>query len=114
MERPLLRTASGSAWPLTRDAGQPLLADRPDVQAQHAGAHVRANKLLSREAFAQLALDYITFGMAYVERRRAMSGVDHSLAVPLAQYMRRGVNPGEFFQVRAGSVEHEFKSGDVF
>ncbi len=41
-------------------------------------------------------------------------GVDHSLAVPLAQYMRRGVNPGEFFQVRAGSVEHEFKSGDVF
>jgi len=72
------------------------------------------NKLLSREAFAQLALDYITFGMAYVERRRAMSGVDHSLAVPLAQYMRRGVNPGEFFQVRAGSVEHEFKSGDVF
>lgn len=74
----------------------------------------RPHKLLSREAFAQLALDYITFGMAYVERRRAMSGNAHSLAVPLAQYMRRGVEAGEFFQVRAGRIEHEFKPGEVF
>lgn len=50
----------------------------------------RPHRLLSREAFSQLALDYTTFGMAYVERRRAMSGATHSLAVPLAQYVRRG------------------------
>lgn len=74
----------------------------------------RPHRLLSREAFAQLALDYTTFGMAYVERRRALSGVAHSLAVPLAQYMRRGVEQGEFFQVRAGRIEHEFAAGEVF
>lgn len=74
----------------------------------------RPHRLLSREAFAQLALDYTTFGMAYVERRRALSGVAHSLAVPLAQYMRRGVEQGEFFQVRAGKIEHEFAAGEVF
>lgn len=74
----------------------------------------RPHRLLSREAFAQLALDYTTFGMAYVERRRALSGVAHSLAVPLAQYMRRGVEQGEFFQVRAGKIEHEFAIGEVF
>ncbi len=74
----------------------------------------RPHKLMSRAAFAQLALDYTTFGMAYVERRRALSGKTHSLAVPLAQYMRRGVEPGEFFQVRAGQVEHEFRPGEVF
>lgn len=74
----------------------------------------RPHRLLSREAFAQLALDYTTFGMAYVERRRALSGVAHSLAVPLAQYMRRGVEQGEFFQVRAGKIEHEFTAGEVF
>ncbi|EZP46961.1 putative presumed portal vertex protein (Gpq) [Stenotrophomonas sp. RIT309] len=74
----------------------------------------RPHRLLSREAFAQLALDYTTFGMAYVERRRALSGVAYSLAVPLAQYMRRGVEQGEFFQVRAGRIEHEFAAGEVF
>ena len=74
----------------------------------------RPHRLLSREAFAQLALDYTTFGMAYVEHRRALSGVAHSLAVPLAQYMRRGVELGEFFQVRAGKIEHEFTAGEVF
>ena len=73
----------------------------------------RPHRLLSREAFSQLALDYTTFGMAYVERRRAMSGAAHSLAVPLAQYVRRGVKDDEFFQVRAGRVEHEFPGGEV-
>lgn len=38
------------------------------------------HRLLSREAFSQLALDYTTFGMGYVERRRPMSGAAYSLA----------------------------------
>lgn len=70
--------------------------------------------LLSRSHFAQLALDFITFGMAYVERRQALSGATHSLSIPMAQYARRGVEEGEFFQVRAGRVEHEFKPGSVY
>ncbi|WP_164271840.1 phage portal protein [Stenotrophomonas sp. B1-1] len=74
----------------------------------------KPNRLLSREAFGQLALDYVTFGTAYLERRRSLAGKAHSLTVPLAQYMRRGVEEGEFFQVRAGQVEHEFPHSEVF
>jgi len=72
------------------------------------------NKLMSRATFAQLALDYTTFGMAYVERLSAVSGRVRGLTVPLAQYMRRGVEEGEFFQVRAGRLEHEFPAGQVY
>lgn len=70
--------------------------------------------LLTRSQFAQLALDFTTFGMAYVERREALSGATHSLSVPMAQYVRRGVVDGEFFQVTAGRMEHEFKPGSVY
>lgn len=72
------------------------------------------HRLLSREAFAQLALDFTTFGMAYVERRNNVLGDALQLKVPLAQYMRRGVEPGEFFQVTAAGSEHEFEQGSVF
>lgn len=43
-----------------------------------------------------------------------MSGAAHSLMVPLSQYVRRGTTEAEFFQVRAGSIEHEFEVGSVF
>ena len=72
------------------------------------------HRLLSREAFAQLALDFTTFGMAYAERRNNVLGDALQLKVPLAQYMRRGVEPGEFFQVTAAGSEHEFEHGSVF
>ena len=72
------------------------------------------HRLLSRETFAQLALDFTTFGMAYVERRNNVLGDALELKVPLAQYMRRGVEPGEFFQVTAAGSDHEFEQGSVF
>lgn len=74
----------------------------------------QSHRLLSREAFAQLALDFTTFGMAYVERRDNVLGRSLKLAVPLAQYVRRGVEPGEFFQVSSTGTEHEFAAGSVF
>ncbi len=74
----------------------------------------KPHRLLSGSQFAQLALDFLTFGMAYVERQNALSGKAWRLQVPLAQYMRRGVEPGEFFQIRAGQIEHEFAAGSVF
>lgn len=74
----------------------------------------KPHRLLSRSQFAQLALDFLTFGMAYVERQNALSGGALRLNVPLAQYMRRGVVDGEFFQVRAGQTEHEFRPDSVF
>lgn len=69
---------------------------------------------LSREAFEQLALDWVTFGMAYVERQRAIGGRVTGLAPVLAKYMRRGVEPGEFFMVRGWKEEHAFIPGSVF
>lgn len=74
----------------------------------------KPHRLLSRSQFSQLALDFLTFGMGYIERQNALSGSALRLNVPLAQYMRRGVVDGEFFQVRSGQVEHEFAPGSVF
>ncbi len=74
----------------------------------------KPHRLLSRAQFSQLALDFLTFGMAHFERQNALSGSALRLNVPLAQYMRRGVVDGEFFQVRSGQVEHEFAAGSVF
>lgn len=74
----------------------------------------KPHPLLSRERFNQLALDWITFGTAYVERRNSVMGAPLELLVPLAQYVRRGVVPGEFFQVRGHCEEHEFKAGSVY
>ncbi|HIE4562756.1 TPA: phage portal protein [Stenotrophomonas maltophilia] len=71
------------------------------------------HRLLDRTAFSQLALDYLLFGMAYLGRQISHSGRLLQLHPLMAQYMRRGVQPGEFFQVRAGRAEHEFSPGSV-
>lgn len=71
------------------------------------------HRLLDRTAFSQLALDYLVFGMAYLERQFSHSGRLQQLQPLMAQYMRRGVQPAEFFQVRAGRIEHEFSPGSV-
>lgn len=72
------------------------------------------HRLLSREAFEQFATDWTTFGMAYLERRNSVLGSAMQLITPLAKYMRRGIEPGRFFQVRSWKDEHEFKPGTVF
>ncbi|WP_282296177.1 phage portal protein [Stenotrophomonas sp. PS02289] len=70
--------------------------------------------LLSRTNFAQIALDYLVFGQSYIERRVSSTGRLLGGQPLMAQYMRRGVVPGEFFHVRAGRVEHEFSLGSVY
>jgi len=74
----------------------------------------RPHKLLSRENFEQFALDFVTFGMAYLERRNSMLGNAMRLVPSLAKYTRRGVEPGAFYLVRGGKDEHEFQAGTVF
>lgn len=59
------------------------------------------HRLLERTAFSQLALDYLVFGMAYLGHQISHSGRLLQLHPLMAQYMRRGVQPVEFFQVRA-------------
>jgi PBSX family phage portal protein len=69
--------------------------------------------LLGRAAFGQLALDWVTFGQTYIERRDNQLGQPLALQPCLAKYMRKGVEPGEFFQVRGWKDEHEFAVGSV-
>lgn len=72
------------------------------------------HRLLSLEAFEQLALDWTHFGMAYVENRKSVLGSPVSLQPCLAKYMRRGVDLESFFMVRGWREEHEFKPGTVY
>ncbi len=58
------------------------------------------HKLLSRAAFEQLVLDWLTFGNAYLERRRSMLGSTLTLSPALAKYMRRGKDD-QFYMVQA-------------
>ncbi|MDO5609496.1 MAG: phage portal protein, partial [Pseudomonadota bacterium] len=70
--------------------------------------------LLGRDAFEQFATDWVTFGMAYLERIDAKSGKALALKPALAKYMRRGVEDGRFFMVRNWQEAHEFKRDSVF
>lgn len=72
------------------------------------------HRLLSLEAFEQLSLDWITFGMAYVENRKSVLGSPVTLQPCLAKYMRRGVDLDSFFMVRGWRQEHAFASGTVY
>lgn len=72
------------------------------------------HKLLSREAFSAWALDFLTFGNAYLERRRAMTGSPLKLVHSLAKYTRRGQDLDAYFFVRGWNQEHEFLRGEVF
>ncbi|KRA15344.1 phage portal protein [Lysobacter sp. Root604] len=72
------------------------------------------HRLLSRDAFEQLALDWVTFGMGYVENRKSVLGSPMSLQPCLAKYMRRGVDLESFYMVRSWRDEHEFKPGTVY
>lgn len=74
----------------------------------------KPNKILSREAFEQFAMDWVHFGMGYLERRNSVIGNAVALVPALAKYMRRGVEPGTFYQVRGWKDEHEFEPGSVF
>lgn len=71
------------------------------------------HQLLSRQAFEQFALDWLTFGNAYLEARRSVLGQVLSLQPALAKYMRRGREPGQFFQVMTWDQEHEFEAGTI-
>lgn len=72
------------------------------------------HRLLSREAFGAFVLDFLTFGNAYLERRRAVTGRALSLKHALAKYMRRGQDLDTYFFVRGWRDEHQFPAGEVF
>lgn len=71
------------------------------------------HRLLSRAAFEQLVLDWLTFGNAYLERRRSMLGSTLTLSPALAKYMRRGKDD-QFYMVQAWREEHAFEPGSIY
>lgn len=72
------------------------------------------HKLLSRDAFSRVALDFLVFGNGYVARRKERGKtvhLDHVLAKPL----RRGIDFQSYFEVSgAGREQREFAPGSVF
>lgn len=72
------------------------------------------HKLLDRATFSKWALDFLTFGNAYLERRPNMLGDSLGLDHSLAKYVRRGADLDAYFYVHGFKTEHEFKKGSVF
>ncbi|MBG5969636.1 phage portal protein [Proteus vulgaris] len=74
------------------------------------------SRFLSKLDFSRFALDFLTFGNAYLERRNNMMGNLLKLTPTLAKYTRRGVADDSYWFVRYGydSQPYEFKSGSVF
>ena len=70
--------------------------------------------LLSRAAFSSLALDFLTYGNAYLERRTSRTGRAVELQHSLAKYMRRGADLDTYFFVGGWRDEHEFAAGSVY
>lgn len=70
--------------------------------------------LLSRTDFSRFALEFLTFGNAYLERRDSRLRTPLTLKPALAKYVRRGVDLNQYFFVTGWKQESTFKKGSVF
>lgn len=68
----------------------------------------------SAQQFSQLALDYLVMGNGYVERHRSVMGNAWAYTTALALYVRRGLEPGQFWWLAQGYEEQEMAKGEVF
>lgn len=57
------------------------------------------HKHLSRQAFDRYALETLTFGNGYLERKESRIGTTMTLEPMLSKYMRVGKDPGQYFMV---------------
>ena len=69
---------------------------------------------LTRDSFKRLALDHLTFGNCYGERRTSVTGKLLCIRPALAKYVRRGVDEGRYFFVNGWAEAHEFEPGSVW
>lgn len=74
----------------------------------------QTSPLLPRTQLEKLVQDYLIFGNAFVEKVENTRGQVVQLNVPLAKYMRVGVESGVFYQIVNGYDEYEFAAGRVF
>jgi PBSX family phage portal protein len=70
--------------------------------------------LLDKATFSAFALDYLTFGNAYLERRTSRTMRNVKLQHALAKYTRRGADLDTYFFVRGWREEHEFPAGSIY
>ena len=68
---------------------------------------------LSREAFSAWVLDFLVFGNAYLEKRRALTGRVMHYQHSLSRYTRRGKD-NRYFYAPNFAEEHEFAANSVF
>lgn len=71
------------------------------------------HKFLSRQDFSVYALNYLTFGDAFMERIDNVFGNSLKLKPSPSKYTRRGKND-KYFYVPGWNQEHEFKEGSIF
>jgi len=72
------------------------------------------HKLLTQQDFSRFALDFITFGNAYLEQITNQLGDAARLACSPAKYTRRGVERGKYWFVQDFKEAHEFRANSVF
>lgn len=71
--------------------------------------------LLSRQAFSQWALDYLTFGNAYIEAPKNVLGKRMPLRPALAKWCRRSSTKADtYVYLQPTTDPHEFAPGSVF
>lgn len=72
------------------------------------------SRLLSRKDLTQFIKDYLVFGNAYFEVVRNRYGKPLRIETPLAKYVRKGVEQGQYYYLQAGENEHVFEKGAIF
>lgn len=70
--------------------------------------------LLPTAVVKELAVNFLTFGNAYLERRESYTGKLLGLKHSLAKFTRPGVEPGSHFFVPHSRMEHQFEAGSVW
>ncbi|PKP91442.1 MAG: phage portal protein [Alphaproteobacteria bacterium HGW-Alphaproteobacteria-16] len=100
------------------------LARAFDVAPHHSSAiklkvallakHFIPSRWLGRADFSRFALDFVTMGDGYLERRDNLAGRPMKLQHALSRFTRRGIEEGRFFFVPGWKQEHEFVPGSVF
>jgi PBSX family phage portal protein len=115
-----LQSAWNGRWyepPVNFDGLAKALSANPHHQsaigykASLLAAHFKPHRLLSRVEFKRLALDFLVFGNAYVERRDAMWGNTLALKPALARWTRMKKD-GDALMLIDGQ-EHHFAPGSV-
>ena len=82
------------------------------VKANILASCFKPHRLLSRQAFKRLALDYVVFGNCYLEQRTNWLGNPLPLQPTLSRWTR--VMQDNRFLMLVDGVEHEFEPGSIF